>query len=99
MLIDKFDCEPYHIDGDILLKVSVNETHWLEATYDIYSEDWQITNLNTEKQYYVMMEGLNPVDCDCAYRIYNDEVCKHMLAIGYYLNTDNITTIDSTSNT
>jgi len=96
MIIDKFDCEAYHIDGDIVLKVSVNETHWLEVTYDIYSEDWQITNLNTDKQYYVMMEKSKPVDCDCAYRIHHNEVCKHMLAIGYYLNTDNIATIDST---
>jgi len=64
MIIDKFDCEAYHIDGDIVLKVSVNETHWLEVTYDIYSEDWQITNLNTDKQYYVMMEKSKPVDCD-----------------------------------
>lgn len=89
--------KPYKIDGETIVKVTTkNHTQWLKIQYDSASNDWFVKNINTDSEHYVITnQNGKPTECDCEQRFYNKEPCKHMLAIGKYLNTDNIKTINS----
>lgn len=97
MLIDKINIDLYIIDKNLIAKISYpDNSQWLQLNRTIAG--FKVYNFNKQSTHYVILNKNNkPVNCGCEYNIFNEDVCKHILTVGKYIQEDpnNINIINS----